>query len=330
MKALLNGGTPDKGHDNTTRWPSSPGWRGKPYSGEADGTTPNRGHDITGEGSRGHDNHDDNTPRQRPSNAGWGDMPKLKNLSSQQQRVLPPASSAPGDRPNCPVWTTGKHKGWEHPPGVSCAGNIPGITGFDNRWDGDEYLATLTHVKTLQANKRSRVYRCATPSGETVVVKVYPSVCPSGQANYYHPEKAHHATHLDNEIWALKTLADWEYSPALLYQNLAALTVVMEDVGETVETRSTGPSTDIPLARRHQILAWAADRVRDLQQRERPLYHNDIYLRNICCNPVSQKLFLVDYGHLDYKEARGEAPDAKLDQLKGDLGLGGHFHGRIQ
>ena len=38
----------------------------------------------------------------------------------------------------------------------------------------------------------------------------------------------------------------------------------------------------------------------------------------------------VDYGHLDYKEARGEAPDAKLDQLKGDLGLGGHFHGRIQ
>ena len=37
---------------------------------------------------------------------------------------------------------------------------------------GDPYLSELTYIGTLQANKRSRVYRCAKPDGETVVVKV--------------------------------------------------------------------------------------------------------------------------------------------------------------
>ena len=32
--------------------------------------------------------------------------------------------------------------------------------------------------------------------------------------------------------------------------------VVMEDVGDTVETNTRAPSTDIPLAKRKEILAW--------------------------------------------------------------------------
>jgi len=226
---------------------------------------------------------------------------------------------------------SGKPKGytWENDIATSNDTRLPGITGFDTRWEGDPYLSELTYIGTLQANKRSRVYRCAKPDGETVVVKVYPRVSPKGQANYHHPEKAHLSTHLENEIWALEILSSWPYAPQLLYKNMAALTVVMEDVGDTVETNTRAPSTDIPLAKRKEILAWTGARVRELAQMPRSLYHNDIYLRNICYNQRTQQMYLVDYGHLDYKEARGEPRDAELNQLKGDLGLGGHFAQRI-
>ena len=104
--------------------------------------------------------------------------------------------------------------------------------------------------------------------------------------------KGHLPNHLECEIWALQTLQDWGYAPQLLYHNIPNRTVVMEDVGDTIETRTDGPSVDIPVERRREIEAWAEERCQELQEKY-GLYHNDVYLRNITKHSSTGKLYLV-------------------------------------
>merc|ERR1711988_314693 len=202
--------------------------------------------------------------------------------------------------------------------------NQKGMAKYDPRWEGDSYMESLTYECTLQDNKRSRVYRCTNPKGEKVVVKVYPDRV----MNMYHshPGASAKATHLETELYGLKAMQGFDFVPRIYYELPEAKTFVMEDAGQEMCTNPNGPSTDIPEAKRKEILKWAQDCIRQMQAvKPRPVYHNDVRLQNITYSAQKGKYLLVDWGHYDYKQRHGGGQDSLL---RGDPGWG-NYEGRL-